>query len=78
MMVAAISTLLPAARAARTDPTIGCGFGLALSAGSVRLLSGMLYGVSSFDAVTFCGVVALVLASSVPSSHPDSPTDEYA
>jgi putative ABC transport system permease protein len=40
---------------------IGCGFGLALSAGSVRLLSGMLYGVSSFDAVTFGGVVALVL-----------------
>jgi putative ABC transport system permease protein len=40
---------------------IGCGFGLALSAASVRLLSGMLYGVSSFDAVTFGGVVALVL-----------------
>jgi putative ABC transport system permease protein len=40
---------------------IGCGFGLALSAASGRLLSGMLYGVSSFDRVTFGGVIVLVL-----------------
>jgi predicted permease len=40
---------------------IGCVFGLALAVASVRLLSGMLYGVSSFDPATFGGVVALVL-----------------
>jgi len=36
-------------------------FGLALAAASARLLSGMLYGVSSFDPMTFSGVVVLVL-----------------
>jgi predicted permease len=41
--------------------TIGCILGLALAAASVRLLSGMLYGISSFDAVTFSGVVVLML-----------------
>ena len=40
---------------------VGCVLGLALAAASVRLLSGMLYGVSSFDPATFSGVVALVL-----------------
>src|SRR5205807_5634529 len=40
---------------------IGCVFGLALAVASGRLLSGMLYGVSSFDPATFGGVVALVL-----------------
>jgi hypothetical protein len=40
---------------------VGCLFGLALAAASVRLLSGMLYGVSSFDPATFGGVVVLVL-----------------
>ncbi len=40
---------------------VGCVFGLALAAASVRLLSGMLYGVSSFDPATFSGVVALML-----------------
>jgi putative ABC transport system permease protein len=34
---------------------------LALAAGSVRLLSGMLYGVSAFDPITFAGVVGIVM-----------------
>jgi len=41
---------------------IGCVAGLGLAAASVRVLSGMLYGVSRFDPATFGGVVALVLA----------------
>jgi putative ABC transport system permease protein len=41
---------------------IGCVAGLALAAASVRLLSGMLYGVSSFDPATFGGVVVLVVS----------------
>jgi putative ABC transport system permease protein len=40
---------------------LGCLLGLALAAVSVRLLSGMLYGVSSFDPATFGGVIVLVL-----------------
>ena len=40
---------------------VGCIFGLALSAATVRLLSGTLYGVSSFDPTTFSAVVVLVL-----------------
>jgi len=40
---------------------IGCAFGLAVAATSSRLLAGMLYGVTSFDAVTFCAVIVLVL-----------------
>src|SRR5581483_1127764 len=41
---------------------IGCAFGLAMAAASSRFLAGMLYGVSSLDAVTFGGVLGLVLA----------------
>jgi putative ABC transport system permease protein len=40
---------------------IGCACGLVMAVASARLLSGMLYGVSSFDARTFAGVIALVL-----------------
>jgi putative ABC transport system permease protein len=40
---------------------IGCAAGLALAAASVRLLSGMLYGVSAFDPITFTGVVGIVM-----------------
>jgi len=47
---------------------VGCLFGLALAAASVRLLSGMLYGVSSFDPVTFAGVITLVLVVAVPAT----------
>lgn len=48
--------------------------GLVLAAGSVRLLSGMLYGVSRFDIKTFGGVILLVmsvaaLATLVPALH---------
>jgi len=41
---------------------IGSLFGLVLAAASARLLSGMLYGVSSFDPATFSGVILLVVA----------------
>ena len=40
---------------------VGCACGLILSAASVRLLAGMLFGVSSFDATTLSGVILLVL-----------------
>jgi ABC-type antimicrobial peptide transport system permease subunit len=40
---------------------IGCACGLVMAVASARLLSGMLYGVSSFDAKTFAGVIVLVL-----------------
>jgi len=39
----------------------GCVAGLALAAASGRLLSGMLYGISPYDAVTLAAVVTLVL-----------------
>lgn len=41
---------------------IGGMVGIALAAASVRLLSGMLYGVSRFDLRTFGGVILLVMA----------------
>ena len=41
--------------------TISCAIGLAFAAASVRLLSGMLYGVSSFDPMTFSAVIVMVL-----------------
>jgi putative ABC transport system permease protein len=47
---------------------LGCGAGLALAAIFARLLSGMLYGVSAWDAVTLGGVVTIVLAVSVLAS----------
>lgn len=40
----------------------GCLAGLCLAAALVRGLSGMLYGVSTFDPATFCAVVCLMLA----------------
>ena len=39
---------------------IGCACGLVMAIASARLLSGMLYGVSSLDAKTFAGVIAVV------------------
>jgi putative ABC transport system permease protein len=47
---------------------LGCVAGLALAAGFARLLSGMLFGVSAWDAVTLGGVVIAVLAVSVIAS----------
>jgi putative ABC transport system permease protein len=40
---------------------IGCFCGLALAFASGRLLSGMLFGISSFDLVTLAGVLAVIL-----------------
>ncbi len=39
---------------------LGCVCGLVLAAGAGKLLSGMLYGISSFDAMTFAGVIFLM------------------
>jgi ABC-type antimicrobial peptide transport system permease subunit len=47
---------------------LGCVAGLALTAVFGRLLSGMLFGVSAWDAATLGGVVATVLAVSVLAS----------
>jgi len=40
---------------------IGCACGLLLALASSRLLAGMLFGVSTFDAVTLIGVILLIL-----------------
>ena len=47
---------------------LGCIAGLLFAAGFARLLSGMLYGVSTTDALTVGGVVVIVLAVSVMAS----------
>jgi putative ABC transport system permease protein len=47
---------------------LGCLAGLAIAVAFTRLLSGMLYGVSATDPVTFGGVVVIVLAVSVLAS----------
>jgi ABC-type antimicrobial peptide transport system permease subunit len=47
---------------------VGCAAGLALTAVFGRVLSGMLYGVSAWDALTLGGVVTIVLAVSVLAS----------
>jgi putative ABC transport system permease protein len=51
---------------------IGCACGLLLATASARLLTGMLFGVSSLDATTFGGVILLIvivagLAALIPS-----------
>jgi ABC-type lipoprotein release transport system permease subunit len=47
---------------------IGCAAGLALAAVSVRLLAGMLYGISPSDPFTLGAVIATVLAVSALAS----------
>jgi putative ABC transport system permease protein len=47
---------------------LGCIAGLLFAAGFARLLSGMLYGVSTTDVVTVVGVVTIVIAVSVVAS----------
>jgi len=47
---------------------LGCAAGMALAAASGRLLAGMLYGVSTWDAAAIGGVIALVTAVSVAAS----------
>ena len=53
---------------------IGCAAGLAMALAASRLLSGMLYGISRFDLVTWAGVISLILlvaiiASFIPAAH---------
>ena len=45
--------------------SIGVGLGLAAAAGATRLLSGLLYGVSPTDPVTYASVAALLTAVSL-------------
>jgi len=47
---------------------LGCVAGLALAAAFTRVLAGMLFGVSSWDAVTMAGVVVLVVSVSIAAS----------
>jgi len=47
---------------------LGCLVGLALAAAFTRLLSSMLYGVSTTDVLTLGGVTAIVLAVSAMAS----------
>jgi len=47
---------------------LGCAAGLALAAAFTRLLSGMLFGVSPWDAPTMIGVAVLVIAVSIAAS----------
>ena len=47
---------------------LGCVAGLLFAAGFARLLSGMLYGVSTADVATVVGVVTIVMAVSVVAS----------
>ena len=53
---------------------VGCAAGLAMALAASRLLSGMLYGISRFDLVTWAGVISLILlvaiiASFIPAAH---------
>jgi len=47
---------------------LGCVAGLALAAAFTKLLAGMLFGVSPWDAITMTGVIALVIAVSIAAS----------
>ena len=47
---------------------LGCVAGLGLAAVFTKLLAGMLFGVSPWDAITMAGVVALVMGVSIAAS----------
>jgi putative ABC transport system permease protein len=47
---------------------IGCVAGLGLAAAFTRVLAGMLFGVSPWDAITMTGVIGLVMAVSIVAS----------
>jgi putative ABC transport system permease protein len=47
---------------------IGCVAGVGLAAAFARALTSMLFGISSWDAVTYAGVLALVLFTGVAAS----------
>jgi putative ABC transport system permease protein len=49
---------------------LGVVLGVALSAGSARLVSGLLFGVTPADPVVLLAVVALPLAGLAVSLHP--------
>ena len=44
---------------------VGIGIGAVIALGATRLLSGVLYGISATDPVTFVGVIALLAASAL-------------
>ena len=46
----------------------GCAAGLGLSGAFTKVLAGMLFGVSPWDAITMTGVIALVMAVSIAAS----------
>jgi putative ABC transport system permease protein len=47
---------------------LGCMGGLGLAGAFTKVLAGMLFGVSPWDAVTLIGVIALVIAVSIAAS----------
>jgi ABC-type antimicrobial peptide transport system permease subunit len=47
---------------------LGCVAGLGLSVAFTKVLDGMLFGVSPWDAITMTGVVVLVIAVSIAAS----------
>ena len=47
---------------------LGCVAGLGLAAAFTKVLAGMLFGVSPWDAITMTGVTALVIAVSIAAS----------
>jgi ABC-type antimicrobial peptide transport system permease subunit len=47
---------------------VGCGTGLIFAAALGPALAGVLYGVSPFDAVTFAGVLLLIIATATAAS----------
>jgi putative ABC transport system permease protein len=47
---------------------LGCLAGLALASSFTKVLAGMLFGVSPWDAITMVGVIALVIAVSIAAS----------
>jgi ABC-type antimicrobial peptide transport system permease subunit len=48
---------------------IGLGVGLALAAGAVRLLRGLLYGVQPWDPLTFAGAAAVLTATALAACY---------
>jgi ABC-type antimicrobial peptide transport system permease subunit len=47
---------------------LGCVAGLGLAAAFTRVLAGMLFGVSPWDAINLAGVIALVIVVSIAAS----------
>lgn len=47
---------------------LGCVAGLGLAGAFTKVLAGMLFGVSPWDAITMTGVIALVIAVSIAAS----------